>query len=119
MDFWNTTEDSDNIKSPLGLPWWLSGKEYACQCKKHRFSPLSEKIPRAVEWLSLCATTTEPVLWSRSHDYWVHVPQLLKPAVSRARALQQEKPAQREACIPLVEESLCSNEDPVQSKINK
>ena len=24
-----------NIK--LGLPWWLTGKEYACQCKRYEF----------------------------------------------------------------------------------
>ena len=23
----------------LGLPWWLSGEESACQCRGHRFNP--------------------------------------------------------------------------------
>ena len=23
----------------LGLPWWLRGKESACQCRRHRFNP--------------------------------------------------------------------------------
>ena len=23
----------------LGLPWWLSGEESACQCKRHKFDP--------------------------------------------------------------------------------
>ena len=23
----------------LGLPWWLSGKESACQCRRHMFDP--------------------------------------------------------------------------------
>ena len=27
------------------LPWWLSGKEPACQCRKCRFHPWVEKIP--------------------------------------------------------------------------
>ena len=27
------------------LPWWLSGKEPACQCRKYRFHPWVEKIP--------------------------------------------------------------------------
>ena len=22
-----------------GLPWWLSGKESACKCRRHRFDP--------------------------------------------------------------------------------
>ena len=28
-----------------GLPWWFSGKESACQCRRHRFDPWSRKIP--------------------------------------------------------------------------
>ena len=23
----------------VGLPWWLSGKELACQCRRHKFDP--------------------------------------------------------------------------------
>ena len=37
-------------------------KESACQCRGHAFDPWSGKIPHAAEQLSLCATTTEPVL---------------------------------------------------------
>ena len=29
------------------LPWWLSGKEPACQCRRHGFNPWSRKIPQA------------------------------------------------------------------------
>ena len=47
-----------------GLPWWLSGKESACQCSRHEFDPWSRKIPHAVGQLTPCATATEPVLWS-------------------------------------------------------
>ena len=28
----------------LGLPWWLSGKEFAYQCRRHGFNPWSKKI---------------------------------------------------------------------------
>ena len=28
-----------------GLPWWFSGKESTCQCKRHGFSPWVKKIP--------------------------------------------------------------------------
>ena len=45
-----------------GLPWWLSGKESACQYKRCRFNPWSEKIPHAKEQLSPCATSIKPVL---------------------------------------------------------
>ena len=29
----------------LGLPWWLSGKESACQCRRPGFDPWVGKIP--------------------------------------------------------------------------
>ena len=47
-----------------GLPWWLSGKESTCQCRRHGFDPWSGKIPHAVEQLSQRTTTIEPVLQS-------------------------------------------------------
>ena len=46
----------------IGLPWWRSGWESACQCREHRLESWSGKIPHAMEQLSLCATTTEPAL---------------------------------------------------------
>ena len=36
-----------------GLPWWLSGKESACQCRRcrrHGFSPWVGKIPWRRKW---------------------------------------------------------------------
>ena len=35
------------------LPWWLSGKESACQCSRHRLNPWSRKNP-------MCSGTTKP-----------------------------------------------------------
>ena len=32
------------------LPWRLSGKESACQCRKCRFNPRIRKIPRRRKW---------------------------------------------------------------------
>ena len=49
----------------LGLPWWLSSKEFACQFGRHGFDPWSGKTPYVLEQLSLCPTTIEPVLWSQ------------------------------------------------------
>ena len=34
----------------LGLPWWLSSKEFACQCRGHRFDPWVRKIPGRRKW---------------------------------------------------------------------
>ena len=33
----------------LGLPWWLSGKEYACRCRGE-FDPWAGKIPWRRKW---------------------------------------------------------------------
>ena len=43
------------------LPKWLSGKDFACQCRRHGFDPWSGKIPHAMGQMSPCAETTEPV----------------------------------------------------------
>ena len=56
-----------------GLPWWVSGKESASQCRAHGFDSWSRKIPHAKRWLNPCTIAIEPV----------------RP---RARAVQQEKP---------------------------
>ena len=32
----------------LGFPWWLSGKESACWCRRHGFDPCSRKIEHAI-----------------------------------------------------------------------
>ena len=42
-----------------GLPWWLTSKESACQCRGHRFHPWSGKISDDSEQWSPGATATE------------------------------------------------------------
>ena len=93
----------------IGLHWWFSGRESACQCRAHGFDPWSRKIPRASERLSPCVTTTEPT-----------------PESPRRSA--HEELLQREACAPKLESSpsprnyrkpVCSNKDRVQPKINE
>ena len=61
---------------------WLSSKESACQCRRHRLNPWSWEIPHVAEQpgpgpqlSSLCSGAPER--------------QLLKPAHPRAHALQQ------------------------------
>ena len=34
----------------MGLPWWLSGKEPACQCRRRGFDPWVRKIPWERKW---------------------------------------------------------------------
>ena len=53
-------EWNHSITKLMGLPWWHSGWESACQCRGHGFEPWSGKIPHATEQLGLWATITEP-----------------------------------------------------------
>ena len=54
----------------------------------------------------------------QSHNYCVHVLQLLRPTWSTAGALEQEKPLQWEACAPHLKKGPCSDEHPEQPKVN-
>ena len=36
----------DNIR----FPWWLSGKESSCQCRRRKFDPWVRKIPFSMKW---------------------------------------------------------------------
>ena len=75
---------------------------------------------------STCHGATKPVCynyWACAVDpgncnYWVHVPQLLKPKCPGAHALQTERPLQWGACTPQWERSPCSNRDLAQPEIN-
>ena len=46
-----------------GLPWWLSGKESACQRRRRRFDPWSGKITCKRKW-----QTTPVFLPGKSHE---------------------------------------------------
>ena len=76
----------------IGLPWQLSGKESACQCRRHRFNPRSGKIPHAPEQLSLCALISEPVLQGPGDE--------TTEARTPTACASQEKPRRREALAP-------------------
>ena len=39
-------KESENV-CPYRLPWWLSGKESTCQCRRQGFCPRARKIPHA------------------------------------------------------------------------
>ena len=44
------------------LPWWFSGGESSCQCRRHGFDPWSRRTPHAMGHISPCPTAVEPVL---------------------------------------------------------
>ena len=50
------------IPYTFGLPWWRREQESTSQCRTHKFDPWSGKIPHAMEQLSPCAITAEPML---------------------------------------------------------
>ena len=66
-----------------------------------------------VQEVPTCYGATKPAhhnywactLETRSHNYWAHILQLLKPACSRAHALQQKKLLWWEACVLQLESS--------------
>ena len=44
------TDRQTHTQGSMGLPWWLGGKESACQCRRCWFSPWIEKIPWSRTW---------------------------------------------------------------------
>ena len=57
----SSLESATLVQNPaLGLPWWRSGWESACQCRGQGFEPWSGKIPHAAEQLGPWATIAEP-----------------------------------------------------------
>ena len=47
-----------------GLPWWLSGKESTCQCRRHRFDPRVGMIPLEEEMV----THSSILVWENTMD---------------------------------------------------
>ena len=113
-------------KGIQGLPWWLSGKESACQCRRHRFNPWSRKIPHALKQLSPCTTAVEPVLQSPGTTTTeptaaateAHVPESPCSSTTRdvttMRCLNTAKKSS--LCSLQLERCLHSNKDPAQPK---
>ena len=66
----------------LGLPWWRSGWESACQCRGYGFEPWSGRIPHAAERLGPWATTAEPPR--------------LEPVLRNKRGRDSERPVHRD-----------------------
>ena len=126
-DGWLEEIEYNKILTMRGFPWWLSGKESTCQCRRHGFDPWSGKILRRRAGTPVrCHLYWICVLEPTSHNYWALLQQLLKLSPPRACALQQEATAVRSLrtatknspCSSQPEKSRCSNEDPAQPNIN-
>ena len=78
--------DPRMVLENVGLPWWCSGLESACQGRGHGFDPWSGGDSTCPGAAKLTSTTTEPLPWSLGDTTTeAHVP--------RACA-SQEKPLQ-------------------------
>ena len=42
---WMVELNSSHFVRSQGLPWWLSGEESTCQCRRCGFNPCVRKIP--------------------------------------------------------------------------
>ena len=72
----------------MGLPWWHGGWESACQCRGHRFTGWSRKIPLSVGPLSLCVTSYWACTCSAMRS---HSRNQRKPITVTKTSLQPEK----------------------------
>ena len=108
----------------VGLLWWFSGKEFACQCRGQSFNPGSRKIPHFVQqlspWpqlLSLCSRAHEQQIWSpRATTTQAH----FSAKKRNHRTEKLEHHSYRPAPSLTARESLpaCSSEDSEQPQIN-
>ena len=96
---------------PLGVPWWLSGKESAC--------PIQED--------PTCCRTTKPAYHNYRASTLERASQLWSPEAATAEAPGPESPCStaregttmRNPNSPQLEKSSHNNKDPAQPKINK
>ena len=84
------------------LLWWSSGKDSACQCRRHRFRSLVQEDPTSHGAIKPMCHTTEPALWSlraqllgpcatatEAHPSMSH----MEPMPHNERSYHHEKPA--------------------------
>jgi len=111
--------------STLGLPRWLSGKEFTCQCRGHRVHPWVGKIPHATgisacapQLLTLCSRAQEPQLLNlRATTPEARTPRACAPRPEATVTRSPHATMKSGPCSPQLEKNLCSNEDLAQPKI--
>jgi len=59
---WKTT--LNNCFGIMGLPRWLSGKEPACQCRRHGFNPWVRKLPLEEEMATQSSIFAWRIPWT-------------------------------------------------------
>ena len=51
-------------------PWWFSGEESTCQCRRHGFYPWVEKIPWSREMATHSNTLAWEIPWTEPGGLW-------------------------------------------------
>ena len=118
MEYYSAVKEFDflNFKIIRRLPW-LSGKESACQWRRHRFNPWSGKVPYVAEQLSLGATTIETVLQSLGATTTeARIPQSSCSATREATTRSLHTAIKSSPRSPQLENNLHSKEDSAQPK---
>ena len=106
-------------RSKVGLSWQLSGKESACQYRRHGFDPCS--MPHASEQLSPSTTTAEPVPCSpRTATAEAQAPCILCSSAREAAVMGSLcTTIRKQLLLPATREKPVQPEDPAQPTINK
>ena len=111
----------------LWLPWWLGGKEPTCQYRRQGFSLWSGKIPHALEQISPCATTIEPVLHGLeaellstcSAHYWAHAPESQRSTRGATEMRSPHISVKKRPCSPPLEKACIARKTQHRQKIVK
>ena len=122
IEKWREKKTFSGKKTERGLPWRLSGKESACQCRRHGFDPWLGKS--RMLWSSSAGA---PQLSSLCPGAWEQQPEPTCHSCWSLCSTTREATATRSPCIaigssshlPQLEQSPCSSEDPAQPKIIK
>ena len=64
ISWWSKSWFGESENWQQGLPWWLSGKESACQCRRYGFNPWVTKSPWRREWLPTPVFLPEKSPWT-------------------------------------------------------
>ena len=68
-----SSSDKEEAYVPLGLPWWFSGKESACQCRRLEFNSWVRKGPLEMEMATHFSILAWEIPWTEEGAWWATV----------------------------------------------
>ena len=66
-----------NSKNRMRPPWWLSGKESTCQCKRYGFNPWVRKTPLEKEMATCSSILAWKMSW-KGGTWWITIHRIAK-----------------------------------------